>query len=103
MTPEQFTYWLQGFVELGKGAAPTAEQWKSIQEHLATVFKKVTPPVEDAKTVETDVQRSMREYSERTKQQRTPPQIQQPFYPSQPWIQPGTGVTYPVNPMIVTC
>jgi hypothetical protein len=45
MTPEQFAYWLQGFVELGKGAAPTAEQWKSIAEHLETVFKKVTPKV----------------------------------------------------------
>ena len=42
MTPEQFCYWLQGFGELG-GTPPTPEQWKSINEHLATVFKKVTP------------------------------------------------------------
>lgn len=44
MTPEQFAYWLQGFVELN-GDMPTAEQWASIKEHLATVFVKVTPPV----------------------------------------------------------
>jgi hypothetical protein len=104
MTPEQFTYWLQGFVELGKGTAPTAEQWKSIQEHLSTVFQKVTPPVgETPKAIESDAQRLMREYFERTKQQQTPPQVQQPYYPVSPWIQPGPGVTYPVNPMTVTC
>lgn len=45
MSPEQFAYWLQGFVELNKGAPPTPEQWTSITEHLGTVFKKVTPPV----------------------------------------------------------
>lgn len=45
MTPEHFAYWLQGFVELNKGAPPTPEQWKSITEHLSAVFTKVTPPV----------------------------------------------------------
>lgn len=44
MTEQQFAYWLQGFAEL-TGDTPTAEQWKSIREHLATVFVKVTPPV----------------------------------------------------------
>lgn len=42
MTPEQFTYWMQGFVELN-GAAPTPEQWECIKDHLKTVFHKVTP------------------------------------------------------------
>lgn len=41
-----FAYWLQGFVELTGGQQPTPEQWKMIQEHLQTVFKKVTPPLE---------------------------------------------------------
>jgi hypothetical protein len=45
MSPEQFTYWLQGFTELNGAEQPTAEQWKSITEHLQTVFVKVTPPV----------------------------------------------------------
>jgi hypothetical protein len=40
----QFAYWLQGFAEL-TSEAPTAEQWQAIKDHLATVFKKVTPPV----------------------------------------------------------
>jgi len=39
----QFAYWLQGYAEL-TSEAPTPEQWASIKEHLATVFKKVTPP-----------------------------------------------------------
>ncbi|HHT4259215.1 TPA: hypothetical protein ACTYZB_004882 [Klebsiella variicola] len=43
MTPEQFAYWLQGFVELN-GQLPDEEQWVSIKDHLQTVFKKVTPP-----------------------------------------------------------
>jgi hypothetical protein len=45
MTAEQFAYWLQGFVELTIGRQPTPEQWKSVTEHLGTVFNKVTPPV----------------------------------------------------------
>lgn len=42
MTPEQFAYWLQGFAEL-QSLTPTQDQWRSIREHLATVFNKVTP------------------------------------------------------------
>lgn len=45
MTPEQFCYWMQGFVELGGNNLPTPEQWKSIGEHLQQVFNKKTPPV----------------------------------------------------------
>jgi len=33
MTPENFTYWLNGFVELN-GTPPTPEQWDCIKEHL---------------------------------------------------------------------
>jgi hypothetical protein len=43
MTADQFAYWLQGFSELN-ASPPTAEQWQSIRDHLATVFNKVTPP-----------------------------------------------------------
>jgi hypothetical protein len=41
MTPEQFTYWLQGFVEMC-GEMPTEEQWDMIKEHLQLVFDKKT-------------------------------------------------------------
>ena len=44
MTPEQFAYWFQGFAELS-ATPPTQEQWDSMREHVATVFRKVTPPV----------------------------------------------------------
>lgn len=44
MTSEQFAYWLQGFCELNPSLeAPSADQWKAIQDHLKTVFVKVTP------------------------------------------------------------
>jgi hypothetical protein len=46
VTPEQFCYWLQGFAELNGSGSPTPAQWKAIKEHVATVFNKVTPPVE---------------------------------------------------------
>lgn len=46
MTAEQFAYWLRGFTELTADLpSPSPAQWKAIQEHLATVFVKVTPPV----------------------------------------------------------
>lgn len=42
MTTEQFAYWLQGYSEIA-GEAPSKEQWKVIQDHLKTAFKKITP------------------------------------------------------------
>jgi len=46
MTPENFCYFLQGFVELN-GNTPTPEQWQSIKEHLSLVMNKVTPSILD--------------------------------------------------------
>ncbi|QYW06583.1 hypothetical protein uav_052 [Pseudomonas phage UAVern] len=43
MTPEQFCYWLQGFVELNPNAMLTLTQWQIVKDHLAQVFKKETP------------------------------------------------------------
>jgi hypothetical protein len=46
MTPEQFCYWLQGFIELTDGSTPpNVFQWKNVQEHLKLVFEKATPPL----------------------------------------------------------
>lgn len=42
MTPQEFTYWLQGYAEIA-GEAPSEEQWKVIKDHLQLVFQKVTP------------------------------------------------------------
>lgn len=47
MSPIEFCYWLQGWVELENGKTPKPEQWKMILEHLDLVFKKVTPPLEN--------------------------------------------------------
>jgi hypothetical protein len=54
MTAEQFAYWMQGFAELTGDEVPTADQWKSIREHLQTVFVKVTPPLQDWKPAVND-------------------------------------------------
>lgn len=46
MTHDQFTYWLQGFVEMNGGKEPTKAQWKMIKDHLQLCFKKLTPPLQ---------------------------------------------------------
>lgn len=44
MTPEQFCYWLQGYVEITENSpTPTKSEWLIIKDHLKLVFKKVTP------------------------------------------------------------
>lgn len=43
MTESQFTWWLQGFVELNPNAMLTLTQWQIVKDHLALVFKKETP------------------------------------------------------------
>lgn len=47
MTPEQFTYWLQGFMEMTHTKDITPEQLEMIKEHLKTVFDKQTPRISD--------------------------------------------------------
>jgi hypothetical protein len=43
MTTEQFTYWLQGFMEVATPATLDATQTQIIKDHLALVFDKQTP------------------------------------------------------------
>jgi len=43
MTPEQFTYWLQGFIEINDPKTIGEKETQIIKDHLSTVFKKVTP------------------------------------------------------------
>lgn len=42
MTPNDFVYWLQGYVELN-GDVPTDLQWVVIKDHLQLVMDKKTP------------------------------------------------------------
>lgn len=42
MNPEQFAYWLQGWIELSGGKIPTEHEWNLIVEHLNAVFVKIT-------------------------------------------------------------
>ena len=50
MTPENFSYWLQGFSEIC-GQTPSKEQWDIIKDHLNLVFNKATPNVEKKSTL----------------------------------------------------
>ncbi|CAM3214990.1 hypothetical protein [Pseudomonas fluorescens] len=88
MTSEQFAYWLQGFVELNPTLErPTPEQWKSIAEHLKTVFVKITPPVHVVGPAIAGPAR-------------------QPSYEEslrQLMRKDGTSPIWPHNPILVTC
>lgn len=42
MTPENFTYWLQGYFELSDSNNLSKEQVEVIKEHLALVLSKQT-------------------------------------------------------------
>lgn len=43
MTPEQFAYWLQGFLELGDIKEIDPRETQIIKDHLKLVFAKQTP------------------------------------------------------------
>ena len=45
MTPEQFVYWLQGYLEIVKPETITAEELAVIKEHMAKVltYKPIAP------------------------------------------------------------
>jgi len=52
MTPEQFCYWLQGHLEISKTKTLTGKQVEEIKNHLALVFKKVTPGGKEGRQLE---------------------------------------------------
>lgn len=46
MTPENFCYWLQGFMELTNPNVLNENQVKILKEHLSLVFDKVTSDID---------------------------------------------------------
>lgn len=47
MNSTDFTYWLQGFVELTETETISEKQWLVIKDHLKLVFDKKTPDRSD--------------------------------------------------------
>ena len=43
MSPEQFTYWLQGYMEIHEPVNLNDRETQIIKDHLALVFAKETP------------------------------------------------------------
>jgi hypothetical protein len=57
MTPENFTYWIQGFFEISDAKKLDETQVQIIKDHLDLVFNKVTPSrSESASKEETTLQ-----------------------------------------------
>lgn len=67
MTPIDFCYWLQGWVEMEGGKKPNLQQWKMITEHLGLVFQKVTPALgeDSGLTFEDDLPKRLCEKAEK--------------------------------------
>ena len=102
MTPENFTFWLNGFVELTQGQTPNPAQWKSICEHLATVFNKVTPPLGNSVEVKIDVdtkeaQKAVEDLTEAMRRYRESVPPAQPWPSGWPTWKPGA------DGLVVTC
>ena len=45
MTPENFCYWLQGFIEIENPKTINTQQVQEIKNHLQLVFEKKTPTI----------------------------------------------------------
>jgi hypothetical protein len=43
MTPENFVFWLQGFLEIAKPETITSQQIQIINDHMRLVLQKITP------------------------------------------------------------
>jgi len=55
MTPRDFTYWLQGFMELTEAKSLDEKQTAMVNQHLALVFEKVIDDAgEDAEYCSTE-------------------------------------------------
>ena len=54
MTPENFTYWLQGYFEISESKMLSSKQTQVIKDHLALVFTKVTPDRKENNSFEID-------------------------------------------------
>lgn len=89
MTPEQFCYWLQGYFELKQtidhrdGATP--ETMKVIEDHLKTVFVKVTPTAK-APTPTLTIDEAVRRHRESEQRLPNPHGPNYPYFGIQPVI-----------------
>ena len=78
MTPEQFVYWLQGFVDTRDMESPSQDQWRMICDHLALVFNKVTPiPPKGRILKEGETPKVQDEVDLGTTQMRIPPELKE--------------------------
>ena len=86
MTPQDFCYWLKGYVELAETTSLTDNQVLVIKDHLDLVFKKVTPDRTEKATKVNEDQETRTEFLKRITD------LKQPISPN---IWPGQ---YPYNP-----
>ena len=61
MNSTDFTYWLQGFVELTETNTISEKQWLMIKDHLKLVFDKKTPERNEFPKIRS-IEETMKEY-----------------------------------------
>lgn len=104
MTPQDFCYWLKGYVELSETTSLTDNQVLVIKDHLDLVFKKVTPDRTEKATKVNEESRD--EFLKRITDLKQPvsPNIWPGQYPYNPYpfIQPQQPTFLPPSTTI-TC
>ena len=59
MTTEQFTYWLQGFMEVANPTVLDKVQVQQIKDHLNLVFDKQTPSIQQLHQIQCQFGRNL--------------------------------------------
>lgn len=102
MTPENFCYWLQGFIELNGNKSPTSEQWALIIEHINLVFNKVTPELKEDKRIDLSELLKKIEDNNKHKEIEWPTIMPTKPFDTKPW-KPLEWPWDPNFPPIITC
>ncbi len=98
MTPEQFVFWLRGYLASGDIGNFTRGDAKAIAEELA----KVVPPAPPPKTAQAPIS-ALREWEEEIMRRKESHPCQSPPQPQPQRDRPTTGSPHPFRPVEITC
>lgn len=106
MTSEQFTYWLQGFMETADPETIDAKQTQIIKDHLALVFTKETPSYSEEKPKQEGIVKADDWYKKILEENNLPigimpSRMRGPIYLGSDWPQPHHTYPYIEQPITI--